>query len=883
MATIIISPDLHGGLKKTATFSDWTTVCSGGAINVSAVPGAQARIGASAVGQWTGGGSPTYYLVFEVHSVLSRFPWENEVHPWLVIDSHQMWAYVSEDLSTSMNISARQVFMGDEITPADWVRGYARDTTPPSGGLLDYQLIASKGLGLNNGAGQWTSMNTAPGFIYPASGPLHTYFTWDDFTTPGSAGPTVDAAPYTKGMSTAALYVNHTNKYSAGFLTSVGMTPQQSTTGRIPPRKSAFGMSPTVRWRVSREEPPAEFSAVQIYDANMAFVGPVSAKVAWTENFDAPHTLDTLEILPKYHGVDGVGVDRIWMIKEGWYAEFAGVRFRITQKEGDKFGGITCMGISAEQHELSQLLTNEIPFAAKYTSLTPQELFDKALTGAPEGMWLNGDFASYEQLAGGFSFEGWTQSGSDGAWRPYSIGGPAVEARSFAAQLDGYQQAAIMTSNPCGMVSGAKLKLKLDYFLSSGFNGDIYLDLEWVSQTGSVLSRHSLPLSTSAVGLWTTGVIAPSNDWVVARGSLVRLRIRVVNNASSQIVRFRNIRVIHETPSSGWTLVSDCETRPDFLTGAAMMWDAYDAWTLTNNDIRSSTQNAQVMKAFTGDFITVNFAAGGTAARAAIYVDGQYRATISVSSNNSYSVYQLDRHLEHLIQIRVESGTVIINSVEISSENRVSIRAYYRKLYDLLQDVKSLVDGELYFDSTGRVIYLSPPRAENVTDQSIVEFRRGSNLLEYETSEETDDIANDIILVGYGDPPTQLVTRMQDTSERGGSTSEAEYGRITEVAFEPDVADTETAFRRMKRILEDRAWGRKPGRAVVPWKDTSLLRPGDMVRVTWDEEETLRVISIRRETGTSEAVIQFGAHPRTYDPVLYTLELNQKMEQLLRS
>jgi len=676
---------------------------------------------------------------------------------------------------------------------------------------------------------------------------------------------------YLEGFAQAAesptLTIGHDNNYAAQFAVRIGLRTAH-VWGDHNAFSAPFGMGVDFSYRLRRVAPLKPDVPIEVFDGAGVFVGPLrAASLSWTEELGAPWSLDELTVAPKQVTIDGATESRLWLINEGWEIAFLGQRYRILRKEGDAFSGLKLSGLSIERWELENQLSNELPFPAEYVSMTPTEIGRAVLNGETESFWPNGDFRDLVPLSSYFLpgkprravYKEWTQEAGD--WT-FDLGTHWVGTASATGRL---------VSEPCTVIPGSQLRMALDVRVPVGYDANFFLSLQWYDASGlTLVATDAIPLEVDP----GQTVVDFLTSWQEAAGNVLRVQFEVDGNNEGLRACVNRIRIQHRVPAAGWQFVSDLDARPSYYSGDTLIADQFGVWNNDSSGVWSITPRSTLMQAFTGDFVTIYF--GNGTGSADVVVDGVAHPTLTLTGARTYTASGLDPHRDHLLEIRVASGTVRVVALEISSENRLTLRANYRNAYEVLQDLAQLTGGELLFDGYNRFAHL---RARVGEDLTTTEFRRGKNLVSYEKSTETgtDDVGNVLFLLGYGDPPTQLVLKHVEADELG-------LGTVRRVITAPEVRSPDVARRRLAAEAAVRKWGRQPRLAEITWTDASLLRPGDVCRFYWDDDEgeEQRIVSIKRETGRATVQLTLGARPTSEDSVLRILRLARKLEDLLR-
>jgi hypothetical protein len=622
--------------------------------------------------------------------------------------------------------------------------------------------------------------------------------------------------------------------------------------------------------------PRPQSGTVRIFDHNRALVGVLPGQVKTTERLDGADAIDLL-IPWRYGKIDGTTTERYSQITDGWYLEHRGHWYRIQDYSGKVYNNqIPVRGVSAEI-ELERFLTNysQVPFSMP--SHTPTEIMTAALSGLPQMGWYNGDFSELD--ATGFPV-GWTADEAVN-WAAYSgEGEPAVEASVFL------NNEAELVSYALPLTTGAEIKLLLDVWAEEDFAGTITATLSWQNAAG-VETSSSVATITPAAGEWAT---FESAAWLPVRNQKCSLKLRIYNNSDGYAVRFRAVRFVQNEDSTGWTYQGELDTRTPTIAYNDAGFQKYGTWVtdIANTLLYSATVGDVLARVFTGDMVTVRFAAGGGSAKADILVDGVLQVSgLAVSSAATYAIAGLNPYRSHVVEVVVNTATVKVLGLTISSENRIAVTWNRLDVYSALRELRALVGGEYEFDTAARVIRHWAARGDDLTAANLVWFREGANLASFEPDTETSEIRNRCYYGGHGDGAFQLGCVVDSTALDSvtGLTSIAMYGVHRFAITNKDVNDTASALAEAMVEVERQAFPTATYRSTIPDAEVGYLIPGDTVQITHQSIGTkkLRCLEVSRSSEGGAATVIWGDRATARDAAALNYDVRRKVDQLLRA
>jgi hypothetical protein len=615
-------------------------------------------------------------------------------------------------------------------------------------------------------------------------------------------------------------------------------------------------------------------SELRAYDHSKTFQGILPADVDVTQRLDGAYQLSAL-IPWQYGKADGTSESRADMITGGWYVEYGGRWYVVQDFTEDMYANKLPITAVSSETELEDFLTNysQVPFSMP--SHTPTEIMDAILGGLPECAWYNGDFTELD--SDGFPV-GWIDN--TGTWSAYSgLGGPGVACTA----CDG--GSAELESFGINHTAGAQIKPKFDFYVEDGFSGIIKAVLSWTNASGVESAYEELEASYITTGGWTS-YEAP--DWIDVLNEKCVLKFQISNNSDDYDVRFRDVRFVQNEDDTGWSYAGSMDTREPELAYNDPAIQLYGNWTQdhVNELVHSETVGDVLGRVFTGDQITVAFAAGGAGAKADVKIDGvTVIAGLSVATATSYSVEDLNRYRSHVLEVVVNAVKVSISGLTISSENRIPVTWNRLTVYDALRELQNLVGGEYYFDTVTQTIYHDLAQGDDLTAASVLWLREGQNLLSF-VPETTSQVHNRLYYGGHGDGAFQLGLRVDSTDTNDdGDTSQTLYGVRRFAHTNKDVKDLASAWAEALREVEKNAFQTKTYRASVRDTDAALMIPGDSVQVTHQliGTQTLRVLEIIRHSNGNPAHLLLGQRTLVMDAAAQSEAVRRKVDQLLRT
>lgn len=671
-------------------------------------------------------------------------------------------------------------------------------------------------------------------------------------------------------VSKPTLTLTHSGAYRKVFLIEAGFSVSDYTL------KPTFTveLATQVRCRYRASTPRPQAGTVRAYDHNRVLVGVLPGEVQTVNKLDGPDEL-SLFIPYRYGKMDGTTESRLSMITGGWYLEHRDHWYRIENFSPKLYKNqLPVKGLSAEV-ELEDYLTNygQVPF--NMPSHTPTEIATALLSGLPECDWYNGDFAELDDT--GFPV-GWTPDSASN-WQAYSgEGEPTVEAYAYAGGV------AELASFGISHTSGAEIKPKVDVWVEEDFAGSVDLILSWQNSAGVESYSETLPITGLQEGEWIT---FEDSTWRAVRNERCVLKLKVTNTDALR-VRFRSARFVQNEDSTGWVYYGSMDARDTAVAYNDAAFQQYGTWTLdaVNSLVYSTTAGDVLARAFTGDLVTVNFAAGGAGALADILVDGVAKVSnLSVASAVSYQITGLNKYRSHALEIVVKAVKVSVSGLTVSHENRIAATWNRGKVYDALRELKTLVGGEFWFDTASKTVWHDPTQGEDLTAANILWLREGKNLSDFEPETVRGEIANRLYYGGHGDGAFQVGVKVDSTATSGGSTSQALYGIKRFSYTNKDVKDLASATAEALEKVEEKAFPQNTWSSKVPDDDAAYMIAGDTVQVTAETlgTEKLRALQISRSSKGGPASVLWGDRITLTDPAAQSEAVRRSVEKLLHA
>lgn len=631
------------------------------------------------------------------------------------------------------------------------------------------------------------------------------------------------------------------------------------------------------RLRYRAQTAQLQAGTVRAYNHTKTLQGVLPGSVRTTKRLDGTNSIDLL-IPWRYGKVDGTSEERSSMITGGWYLEHCGEWYRIQDFRRNVYDNqLPVQGLGAEV-DLKGFLTNysQVPFWMP--SHTPTEIMEAVFSGLPECEWYNGSFEALDSA--GFPL-GWTPDVTTN-WRAATtdIGDPVAEAYAFTGG------AAELVSDGLTHTSGAEIKVLVDVWVAVGFSGTVSVTLSWQNAAGVESYAESADV-TYIEGEWVT---FESAAWQAVKNQRCVMEFAVTNNSDAYAVRFRSARFVQNEDSTGWNYQGTMDTRATAVAYNDAAWQLYGAWTtdVVNSIVHSSTEGDVLARVFTGDMVTVSFAAGEAGSVADILVDGVSRVVdLAVETARDYEITGLNRYRSHSLEVVVGAAKkVAISGLTLSAENRIAVTWNRMTVYDALRELKGLVGGEYYFDTARQIVYHDATQGEDLTANNIMWFREGVNLADFVPEDELSAVQNRIYWAGYGEGAFQIGLTLNSTDTDGdGNTSQTLYGVQRFSHTNRDIRDLAAGTAEAEQKVEAGAFPMKTYRGSVPDDDAAYLAPGDTVQVTHQTIGTvkLRVLEVTRTSDGGTASVLWGDRVLARDPAAQLQDIRRKVEQLLRT
>lgn len=596
--------------------------------------------------------------------------------------------------------------------------------------------------------------------------------------------------------------------------------------------------------------------SVKTFDYQRQYVGILPGDVQTTAVLDGPDEL-RVDLPWAYMRSDGAFESRVGMIAAGWYLEHDGMWYRVTSFTRNPVGNRLQVKALSAEYDLDRYLTNygQIPFSL--AAHTPTEIATAFLSGRPECDWFNGDFARLDE--DGFPL-GWngTQTAD---WRVYVEGGEHTLETTAAETA--------LLSEGVRHTAGAEIRPLVDVYVGEEFHGRIRLVAYWQNAAGGTSHTDSTEVDSSE-GRWHTFEVP---EWWTVRNERCRLAVTVDDNESGAVVRVRRLRFRQKEAATGWTYQGTLDSRPGDIAYNDSLFVRYGGWTLDAGEevIQSATDGDMLARPFTGDMLSVCFAAGGPEARADILIDGVLHAEgLDVSEARSYEIAGLNRYRPHLLEVIVRGGTVKVCGLVQSTENRIAVRWNRRPVYQALLDLQEQVGGEYEFNTRDQIIFHTERRGLDLTETNLLWLREGVNLGELSQSVDQTQPGNRCYGAGYGDEAFQLgIVVDADVTDDEGLTSQERFGVLRFGYTNKEARDLVTLAEDARREANARALRADTYNAVVEDTYAAHLHPGDTVRVTHTAlgadgrpaTKTLRVLQVVRSSSDQAAKVTFGVRP----------------------
>lgn len=623
--------------------------------------------------------------------------------------------------------------------------------------------------------------------------------------------------------------------------------------------------------RMRAEKSALEVGRIRVYDFARTYKSVLIGQAQISDVLDGPNRLSCT--FPYYYTLsDGSAQTRASMVTGGWYLEYDGQWYRIWDYDRDKDKNSISVDAASAETDLDAFLTNygQIPFSVE--SYTPTELMTAVFGGLPECDWYNGRLRELDDAG---DLLGWTLTNFDFV----AEAGENIlycQAASGEAQSEGIRH-----------TSGAQIKPVVDLKVADGFVGKIELVLLWESAIGaSTAYSERLTITPTVYDDWFT-FTAPS--WIPVKNERCYLSLVISENDDLYEVDFRRVRFVQNEASTGWTYVGSMDTRATSVAYNDPLWLRYGGWALdaVNAVIQTSTVDDTLGRSFTGDLVTVIFAAGGAGATCDVLVDGELRVSdLDVSVADSYAVTGLDRYRAHLLEIVCTGGTVKVSGLTISPENRIAVTWNRLGVYQALKALRDIVGGEYEFDTRDRTVYHDSSRGINVTTGNLLWLREGQNLGSFTVATDESQVGNRGYGGGYGDGAFQIGVVVDATeTDDSGNTSQDLYGVQRFAYTNKDAQDVATLALDTYTETNKRAFPKVTYRATVSDADAAYLEPGDTCRVTHTllgGTKTLRVLEVTRRSDGNAATVLWGDRITSDDPSSQYASLQRRVDQLLR-
>lgn len=295
-------------------------------------------------------------------------------------------------------------------------------------------------------------------------------------------------------------------------------------------------------------------------------------------------------------------------------------------------------------------------------------------------------------------------------------------------------------------------------------------------------------------------------------------------------------------------------------------WIEFGTWTVGASSIYSTVSQNQLAYIISGDVCAVHFEAGGAGALCDIFVDGVVvESGYDVSGACTYEITGLDNSVEHIVSFRVAAVKVAIEKLVLSPEMRCSVSWADMDGLECLDDLVSIVGGEIAVDTENKRLYHLAAVGSDLLAENIIDLRRGSNLLSLKVETRRDGVINHLVFLGYGSGSTRLriVVYGQGTNDDGQTSVDiydVQWGKYEN----PDCQDYFTGLAEAQALVNEWQWSAVGYRATCTDEAASHIHAGDTVRCYWDADPddiinvSVRVLEITRDNQGGPATLIVG-------------------------
>jgi hypothetical protein len=275
-------------------------------------------------------------------------------------------------------------------------------------------------------------------------------------------------------------------------------------------------------------------------------------------------------------------------------------------------------------------------------------------------------------------------------------------------------------------------------------------------------------------------------------------------------------------------------------------------------------------------------------AKADIQVDGIPRITnLDVGAARDYPIAGLNRYRSHTLEVIVRAGTVSVEGLTLSTENRIAVTWNRLGDYQALKALRDIVGGEYYFDNRNRTVYHDPVRGDDLTNLNQLWLREGDNLLSFVPLFDQTVIQNVCYFGGYGEGAFQIgVVVESDAVDESGLTSIERFGRKRFSYTNKECQDSASGALEGLQQANAKALPQRAYTSTVSDAVAALILPGDTCRITHSAlggTRTLRALEVSRSSSGAAATVTWGDRLTTLSPGAQYAALKHKVDQLLRS
>ena len=586
---------------------------------------------------------------------------------------------------------------------------------------------------------------------------------------------------------------------------------------------------------------PPTRELVILADASGSGVGIFPAQVKWTQRLLGTATLDSVTIPWEFTKPDGATESRADQIDDGWYCIWQGHRYILEDPDTDNETGIEFKARSAET-ELANFYTNYSPGPATYLNMLPSDLYTAVLSGKVGRAVKNPGFGILDA------------SDLPTNWYHPAGWASAVVSNRRVWQADAGSEESYSDDIPC--TPGVSYRVKVD-ILASGATGTRGVKVRWIKADGTTVDSVATALATEDGGFYATETAD-----IVALGT--KLRIVLYTSGTAHTTQFDDVRLYEIGEDTGWTATATAmDTRlaaVPYNDGAIQRYGVWaDAGTPADR-IESTAVGDYVARVFNGSFVAINFAAGGTGARAKIRVNGVVIvASLAVDNATTYTVNGLDPTNDHIVEVEVAAVKVSFLGLTVSTENLISMRWDWKTVYEAIVSIREATGGELSFDTIAKTITHTAAVGQDLKANNVLEFRRGANIVKMGRTQGRGKLINRLTGLGYGEGQYQLAVTVDATGVDAttGLTSIATYGVQRGTYTDKECKSLATMTATLQRLVEQSCWYRNAYTVKVTDATAALCAVGDTGHFVYrDINESLRILEITRSTDSADAVLK---------------------------